>query len=152
MVDYHIPLKLVYREHLRRVIERDVRVFGGVGVGDPFVIMPVVEEQIVKKPRARRWFRVKAEEAAQQEIVVGHIQRVLKARRAAVMSEFAEAKHRFIVKKIAYAAVVVVYRGEILFWEHSSEHNKNHLYKFDMYILYLFFRTNAMVFFYFVKC
>ena len=102
MVDDHIPLKLADRKHLRSVVERDVRVLGGVRIGDLFMLVAVVEEQIVQQPGARGGLRVKAEEAAQQEGVVGHIQRVLKARRTDVVSEFAQTKYRFIVEQIAY--------------------------------------------------
>jgi len=124
MIDYHIALKLVYREHLRRVVERDVRMFGSVGICNSFVRFAVVKEEIMQQSGTRCGLCVKAEETAQKEIVVGHVQRVLKPRRAVVMSEFAQTQHGVIVKQVAYTAVIVVDRGEVFFGEHSSEHNK----------------------------
>ena len=75
----HIALAVVYREDLRGVEERYFRVaYGVVSLAlHRFVLLPVVEEQVVQKPRPRGGAGVKMELPAEQEVVVGYVQAVL---------------------------------------------------------------------------
>lgn len=108
MIYDHIPLKLGYREHLGGVAERSYRVLLGVGAHKLLVILAVVEEEIVKQPRSGGRTRVQVQQLAQLVVVIRYVERVLKARRAYMMAEAAQAEHRAVSEQIPHIAEIFV--------------------------------------------
>lgn len=81
---------------------------------DLFVILAPVKEEVVQQSRSCGRTRVKMKELAELVIIIGNVQRVLKARRSDVMAEAAETQHGAVSEQIPDIAEVFAFPREIL--------------------------------------
>ena len=80
-----------------------------------FVLSPVVEEKVVEKSRPCARTCIEMQQAAEFEVIIGYVKAVLKARRSAVVAEFAQAQDVPVVYEILDAAEIIIALPEILF-------------------------------------
>lgn len=80
--------------------------FLGVRTHELFMILAAVKEEVVQQSRSRGGTRVKVKQLAQLVIIIGDVQRVLKARRSDMMTKAAQAQHSAVAEQISDIAEV----------------------------------------------